>query len=286
MSATLRRLGTNTIERLARFGYGARGVVYCIIGALALLAAIGRGGRAGDSESALYAILAGPFGAIAVGLIAVGLFGFALWRLVEGATDADNRGNSAKGLAVRGAHLVSSVIYAGLALTAANLAFGIGRAADGGSGAQDWTAWLLAKPFGLWLVGIVGLVIMGGGVGFLLKAWKGDVTDRLALDARACRWAKPLGRFGYGARGVVFLIIGGFVVGAAWHQASSEVKGLAGAFAALRAQPYGWALLAVVAAGHFAFGAFGLIQARFRRIDAPDLDGVDEAAARAVRAVT
>ena len=278
--------GRNTLERLARFGYGARGAVYCVVGALAVLAAIGRGGQAGDSKSALRAVLGGPFGAWIVGLIALGLFGFALWRLIEGVTDADNRGSGLKGLVVRAAHVGSAAIYSGLAVTAASLALGLGRHRGSQDGMQDWTAWLLSKPLGLWLVGLIGLGVMGGGIAFLLKAWKGDVTERLALDAAACRWAKPIGRFGYAARGVAFLLIGGFFVAAAWHQASSEVKGLAGAFAALRAQPYGWVLLALVAAGHFAFGAFGLIQARFRRIDAPDLDKADDAVARVVRSVT
>ena len=275
------KLGHNTIERLARFGYGARGIVYCLVGGLALLAAIGRGGRAGDSESAIRWVLAGPFGAVLVGLIAFGLLAFALWRLVEGVTDADRRGTSPKGVVVRLAHLLSAGIYTGLAITAGSLALGLGR--GGGDAGQDWTAWLLAKPFGLWLVGLVGVGIMAGGLAFLVKAYKGDVTDRLRLDAQARRWAKPVGRFGYAARGIAFLIIGGFFIAAAWHQASAEVKGLAGAFAALRAQPFGWVLLAIVAAGHFAFGAFGLIQARFRHIDAPDLDQTDDAVAAALR---
>lgn len=276
-------LGHNTIERVARFGYGARGIVYCVIGGLAVLAAIGQGGRAGDSESALRWVLAGPFGVVLVGLIAAGLLGFAVWRFIESVTDADRRGTSLKGATVRLAHLLSAAIYTGLAITAASLALGLGR--KGGDATQDWTAWLLAKPFGLWLVGLIGLGVMGGGVAFLIKAFKGDVTDRLKLDADHCRWAKPVGQFGYAARGVAFLIIGGFFMAAAWYQASSEVKGLAGAFAALRAQPYGWVLLAIVAAGHFAFGAFGLIQARFRHIDAPDIDQTDDAVAAAIRAV-
>lgn len=276
-------LGHNTIERVARFGYGARGIVYCVIGGLAVLAAIGQGGRAGDSESALRWVLAGPFGVVLVGLIAAGLLGFAVWRFIESVTDADRRGTSLKGATVRLAHLLSAAIYTGLAITAASLALGLGR--KGGDATQDWTAWLLAKPFGLWLVGLIGLGVMGGGVAFLIKAFKGDVTDRLKLDADHCRWAKPVGQFGYAARGVAFLIIGGFFIAAAWYQASSEVRGLAGAFAALRAQPYGWVLLAIVAAGHFAFGAFGLIQARFRHIDAPDIDQTDDAVAAAIRAV-
>jgi len=275
-------LGRNVIERLARFGYGARGIVYCIVGGLALLAALGRGGRADDSESAIRWVLAGPFGPVLVGLMAVGLFGFALWRFVEGLTDADRRGTSPKGLVVRAAHIGSAAIYTGLTVTAGGLALGLGQARSG-DGMQDWTAWLLAKPFGLWLVALVGLGVMAGGVAFLVKAATGKVTDRLKLGPEQCRWAKPVGQFGYAARGIAFLIIGGFFLAAAWHQASSEVKGLAGAFAALRTQPYGWVLLAVVAAGHFAFGAFGLIQARFRHIDAPDIDETDDAVLKALR---
>ncbi|KST61010.1 hypothetical protein AO398_10710 [Methylobacterium sp. GXS13] len=277
--------GRNTIERIARFGYGARGIVYIVVGALALLAAIGQGGRAGDSKDALRAVLSGPFGAVLVGVIALGLAGFALWRLVEGVTDADRRGTSAKGLAVRGAHLISAAIYLGLAVSAASLSLGLGM--SGGDGMHDGTAWLLAKPYGRWLVALGGLGVIGGGFGFLGKAWRGDVTDRLALDTQARdRWAGPVGRSGYAARGIAFLIIGGFLVAAAWHQRSSDAKGLTEAFALLRAQPYGWILLGLVAAGHAAFGAFGLIQARYRHIDAPDIDRVDDAAGAAVRALT
>ena len=277
--------GRNTIERIARLGYGARGIVYGVVGALALLAALGQGGRVGDSKDALRTVLAGPFGAVLVGLIALGLVGFAVWRLVEGVTDADRRGSSAKGLAVRGAHLISAALYLGLAVSAASLSLGLGM--SGGDGMHDGTAWLLAKPFGRWLVALGGVAVIGGGFGFLGKAWKGDVTDRLALDAQArARWAGPVGRFGYAARGIAFLIIGGFLVAAAWHQRSSDAKGLAEAFALLRAQPYGWILLGLVGAGHAAFGAFGLIQARYRHIDAPDIDRVDDAAGAAVRALT
>ena len=117
--------GRNTIERIARLGYGARGAVYGVVGALALLAALGHGGRAGDSKDALRFVLAGPFGVVLVGLIALGLLGFALWRFVEAVTDADRRGSSAKGLAVRGAHLISAALYLGLAASAASLSLSL-----------------------------------------------------------------------------------------------------------------------------------------------------------------
>lgn len=275
----------NTITLLARGGYGARGMVYCVIGLLALLAALGRGGETGDSRGALRFVLDGPLGPLLVGLVALGLSGFALWRIVESLTDADRRGTGGQALVVRAAHLVSALAYGGLAVTAASLAFGLGRASAGGDGVQDGTAWLLGQPFGPWLVGLAGLAVIGAGIGYGVKAWKGDVTDRLALPGGAERWARPVGRFGYAARGLVFLLIGGFVLTAAWTQASSDAKGLSGAFEALRDQPFGWALLAIVALGHFAFGAFGLIQARYRRIEAPDIENADDAVARAARAL-
>jgi hypothetical protein len=273
--------GRNTLERLARFGYGARGVVYGLVGGLALVAALG-GGRPGDSHDALQRLLVGPFGAPLVGLIALGLLAFALWRAVEAVTDADRRGNSLKGLATRGAHLVSAVLYLGLGGTAASLSLGLGF--GGGDGVHDGTAWLLGKPLGRWLVALAGLAVAAGGLAYLRRAWRGDTTERLSLDAEARRrWAEPTGRFGYAARGIAFLIIGGFLAAAAWYQRSSEAKGLGEAFLLLRAQPYGTVLLALVAAGHAAFGAFGLIQARYRHIDAPDVDRVDDEAVAAVR---
>ncbi len=273
------------IEALARFGYGARGVVYGLVGGLALLAAFGSGGQAGGSRSALETLLDQPFGRILLGAIALGLAGVAAWRLVEAVTDADRRGTSRKALAVRAAHAASGGAYASLALAA--LAMALGRGGGGGEDqqAREGSAWLLAQPFGQWLLGAVGLTVIGVGLGYGLRAWRGDVEDHLALPPDARRWAVPLGRLGFAARGVVFALVGGFVALAALHARSSEVKGLGGALRALQDQPYGSALLGLTAAGLFAFGLFGLVQARYRRIEAPDIEGVTDAAARGVEAL-
>ena len=262
----------SSMEILARFGYGARGVVYCLVGGLALMAALGTGGQTNGSRGALQSLLAQPFGRILLAAIALGLLGFAAWRVLEGLTDADHRGASWKALARRGAHVISGGIYASLALFAAGLALGLGamrRTED--QAARDWTAWLLAQPMGPWLVGLVGLAVIGTGLAFMARGWRGSVTDYLVLPAEARVWAVRLGRLGFIARGAVFVLIGGFLGLAALHSSSSEVRGLGGALASLETQPYGWALLAVVAAGLFAFGLFGFVQARYRRIEPPDL---------------
>jgi hypothetical protein len=274
------RSNSNPVEMIARLGYGARGIVYGLVGGLALLAAIGSGGQTGGSRSALQTLLSQPFGKIWLALIAIGLFGFCAWRVVEALTDADHRGSDMKGWSVRGAHLVSGAIYAGLAVYAVSLAFGRGSGGGEDQAAQDWTAWLMSKPFGLWLVGLIGLAVAATGLGFAWKAWRGDVAARLSLPADKRQWVISLGRMGFAARGFVFVIIGGFLILAALHGSSSEAHGLGGALQTLQQQPYGWVLLALTAIGLFAFGLFGLVQARYRHIDAPDIDDAKAAVAQ------
>ncbi|HEY8381960.1 MAG TPA: DUF1206 domain-containing protein [Microvirga sp.] len=278
--------GRNSMETVARWGYGARGIVYGLVGGLALLAAAGNsGGQTGGSRSALETLLEQPFGKVWLGLIAIGLAGFAVWRIVEPITDADRLGSSWKALGRRAVHLVGGGIYGSLAFFALGLALGWGSGRGGGEdrAAQDWTAWLLSQPFGQWLVGAIGLGIIGAGLAFIWKAWRGNVTEHLALPGDTRRWAVPLGRLGFAARGVVFALVGWFLIGAALRSRSSEVKGLGGALDALSAQPYGWVLLGLTAAGLFAFGMFGLVQAHYRQIDAPDLDDAGNQAARELR---
>ena len=172
------------------------------------------------------------------------------------------------------------MIYGSLALFAVSLALGRRTAAGGeDQAAKDWTAWLLVQPFGPWLVGFAGLAIVGAGLGFAARGWRGNVTDYLALPPEARGWAVPLGRLGFTARGVVFVLIGGFLGLAALHGSSSDVRGLGGALRSLETQPYGWALLALTAAGLLAFGLFGFVQARFRRIDMPDVEDAKAAVA-------
>ncbi|MBM0207579.1 DUF1206 domain-containing protein [Micromonospora sp. STR1s_5] len=215
---------------MARLGYGARGLVYVLVGIFALLAAIGMGGQTGGSRSALGHLLDQPFGAVLVGILALGLLCFAAWRLVEAATDADGRGSEPKGSLIRGAHALSGAIYAGLALTAAGMA--LGRSSGGGNedkAARDWTAWLFTQPLGRWLVGGIALAIVGTGLAFAWKAYRGRVLDRLDVPAEHRDWTALVGRAGYGARGLVFVLVGAFLAGAAWHSRSAEVKGIGGA---------------------------------------------------------
>jgi hypothetical protein len=265
------KLSNIGLEHLARAGLAARGAVYLMVGGLAVLAAVGSGGGVGGGGSALRSLLGHPLGALPLAAIGLGLVAFSAWRLTNAAFDGDRHGTSAKGLGTRAIHVLSGTVNAGLAITAFSLAFGIGSGGGGDDAAQDWTAWLLTQPFGRWLVAIVGVGIVGSGLFHFWKAWRGDMLKRLSVPAERRHLALTLGRVGYAARGVTFSIIGGFLLIAALHSDSSEAKGLGGALEALREQPVGWVLLGLVAAGLAAFGAFGFAQARWRRIEGPDL---------------
>lgn len=259
------------LEGLARLGYAARGAVTLVVGGLALLAALSRGGQVTGSRGAIQAIFAQPLGAVLIGVAAAGLFGFALWRVFQSLLDADGRGRDTKALLARAGQLVSAVTYAGLGVFALSLV--LGRGSGGGDeegAAQDWTAWLLAQPFGRWLVAAAGLAVVGAALAMARQAWTARFRRHLACDAAAARWVVPLGRLGYAARAVVFLLIGGFLILAAWQSDPSEARGLGGALLALQVQPYGRLLFGVVAAGLAAFGAFEFAEARYRRIDTPD----------------
>jgi hypothetical protein len=274
------------LETMARVGYGARGAVYCLVGGLALMAAVGAGGDTGGSQNALESLVSKPFGMIILGVVALGLACHAAWRLIDALVDADNRGTSAKALAVRGSHLLSAFVSAGLAISAANLVLGGARSSGGDDqSAQGWTAWLLSQPFGQILTGLVGLGVIAAGLFFMRKGWRGDVTRHLKMTDAAAHWAVPLGRIGYVARGVVFVLIGGFLVMAAIHSSSSDAKGLGGALKTLEEQPYGWILLGLTAFGLFAFGLFGVAQARYRHINPPDATHVKQTAVRHVDAL-
>jgi hypothetical protein len=260
----------HALELLARLGYAARGVVNLIIGLLAFLAALGQGGRTTGSKGALLSLLSHPLGSLLLGVVALGLFGFALWRACQSLLDADRRGNGAKAMVVRGGELISAATYTSLGIFAATRA--AGRAAGGSDdakSAQDWTRWLMAHPFGEWLVALAGVVVAGIGVTMLGWAWKGSFAKHLDCHGTAANWVMPLGRTGFAARGVVFLIIGIFLVLAAWHSNPQEVRGLSGALRALQGQPFGQFLYGVVALGLVAFGIFEFAEARYRRIRAP-----------------
>lgn len=268
----------NEIEGLARLGYAARGLVYLIVGWFAVTAAYGSN-RPTDTKGALVELFQNPFGSVLLALTALGLAGYALWRVMQAVLDVNHVGTSPKGLVVRAGFIVAGVIHAGLAIFAIKLLAGQGGGrGDGEAAAHDWTAWLLTKPMGRVLVAAVGAAIIGTAVAHAIKAYKASFRRELDADPDTMKVICPIGRFGFAAKGLVFAVVGSFFLVAAWQSDSSESGGLLKALQFLQQQPYGPWLLGVVAAGLFAFGAFSVVQAVYCRIDG-------EAAERQIRAM-
>lgn len=259
-------------ERLARLGCAAKGIVYFVIGLLAAQAALGWGGKTTDSQGALETIVTQPFGKFLLGIITIGMIGYAVWRLVQTILDPEHSGQrtDAKRLAQRLGYAASAIAYIGLALTAVKLILGAGG--SNGNATQDWTARFLAQPFGQWLVGLAGIVVIGVGLGFIYQAVKGKFRDQLKwqqMNASERKWATRIGKFGIAARGFVFAVIGLFLTQAALQSDASEAKGLGEALAALAQQPFGRWILGVVALGLIAYSLYSLVEAKYRHIARP-----------------
>jgi uncharacterized protein DUF1206 len=265
------------IVRLARLGYAARGVVYCTVGLLAFRAAFGLGGETTGGRGAIRALRdalgSQPLGQAVLALVALGLAGFALWRLVQAIADPERKRGGLKGLALRAGSLASAAVYAGLTLVAVRLLRGQGGGSSGDdSAARGWTAELMDKPFGRWLVVAAGAILLGYGLRLIYNAVTESFLRHLATGAMSPTerlWARRAGKLGLAARGVVFVLSGGFLVKAGLEANPGEARGLGGTLDALLAQPAGPWLLALVAAGLIAFGIYSLVEARYRRIAPP-----------------
>ncbi|WP_104204005.1 DUF1206 domain-containing protein [Billgrantia saliphila] len=260
--------GGDALTLLARWGYAARGVVYLLIGGLAALAAFGQGGQTTDSRGALESLMTAPWGNLLLGIICVGLLGYAIWRCTQAIKDTDRHGTDAKGMAIRAGLLVSAITHTLLAIFAASLIFTIGGSSGGsGGGSEGLASWLMQQPYGRWLVGAVGLAIIGAGIAHGIKGCKTQFDRHFDMPPRTQHWAYPICRFGLVIRGLVFLIIGSFFIIAAYQFDPDQAGGLSEVFNTLRSQSFGQWLLALVAIGLFAFGLYSLLEAIYRRVN-------------------
>ncbi len=256
---------------LSRSGYAARGVIYLIIGILALMPIISLSGSGGDTSSkgALQTLLSQPAGTALLALVAAGLVGFSAWRAVQAIANTDGHDDDMKGYVVRGALLVSAFTHLALAGYAISLLFQLGfgdEGSGGGGGKQAIAAWLLRQPFGPYLLGALGAAVAGAG---LAQVWKGATVGyakRLDVPEDQTWLTRPICSFGLVARGIAFCIVGGLFVFAAIHVDPSQAGGLPEALDWLKRQTFGFILLGVIAAGLLAFGLYSIIEAAYRRV--------------------
>lgn len=255
------------IERFARVGFAAKAVLYTIVGVLALQAALGNGGQTTGSRGALTTFLGNDWGAIALIVMALGLFGYAAWRITEALLDPERKGNGAKGIALRVSYAARGLFHAALGVQAVRLATGAGG--SDGQSIEALAATALEAPMGPWLVVGGGLFIGGYGLYQIYRAWQAKLSRQLdlsRLSQEAGAWLIKVCRAGIAARGIVFAVIGGYLIRAGLDRNPNTAADTGEALSAIGHQPFGDWLLALVASGLIAYGAYEVVQARYRVI--------------------
>jgi hypothetical protein len=263
--------GTGWYAALARAGLVAKGISVGIVGALALKLALGDGGEATSRQGALQALAQHSFGKIALIALAIGFAAYAAWRFVQAFAERDDstEKGAAKKWAKRAGYIGRGLIYAGLTVSTIKILTGSGGGGSQNQKAHKTAATVLSWPGGTWIVGIVGAAIFAAGLWNLYRGVSQKFEDRWRtgeLSARARKWGGRVGVVGHVARGVVFGLIGIFIVKAAVDYNPKDAIGLDGALQKLAHASYGPYLLGLTAAGLVCYGLFCLVDARYRDV--------------------
>ena len=249
------------VDNGVRAGLVAYGVVHLLVGWLALQLALGDRSGTVSSKGALHQLAGEPLGLVLIWLVAIGMVLLVLWRLLElvaGHRDEDGADLWRK----RGADVLKMCIYGALALSAFSVAFGD----KGGESKTDtFSARLMSLPFGVWLVGAVGLAIMGYGVAQIWRGLSEEHAKHLAAEGKSGEAGAAyllLGKVGYVAKGVAIGLVGALFGYAALTHDPKKSGGLDAALQKVLEQPFGPVLLGAIGVGLGCYGLFCFARAR------------------------
>lgn len=256
------------MERLTRLGYGIKGMIYILIGLLALQGVFGKNATPADQFGAIVALGRLPYGKAILWVVLIGLISYAIWGLIRAFLDPYHKGTDMKGLLARGGFLVSAVTYALFVVPTYDLIHGNSQGSQAGN-TQRMVATLMGLPFGRIIVGVFGAASIAAGIYQIYMAIHSHTDQQFkqyALTPEQLRTVKRAGQFGTIARGVVFSLVGFFFCLAAFYANPQQAKSFDGALDFLARQPYGIWLLGIVALGLIAFGVYSLIGAALFRL--------------------
>jgi hypothetical protein len=256
------------LEALTRFGYGVRGLIYIVMGLLAVQITLGKGGALASPQGAIAAIGKQPAGRILLWVVLVGLISYSLWGVVRAVMDPLHKGYDAKGLIARAGFLASAFGYAILIIPTYGYITGASKTANG-SQTQKFITTIMALPWGRWAIGILGLVVLLAGLYQIYQGVSAGFERQFhtyVLTPKEVTLVTGVGRFGTAARGVVLAIVGGLFGLAAYQADPSQQVGMDTALSTILHQPYGIWLLGIVALGLIAFGIYSMLCALWFRI--------------------
>ncbi len=258
------------VKIVGRIGLVALGFVYVVLGILAIRYAIGAGGQLADARGALREIAQQPFGQTLLVLTGLGLIAYAVYRVVGAIKDIDHHGTDGKGMAARTGFAISGIVYGALGVVALGIPIVSvgGNGGSGGGGSKQQAAQsILSQPAGQWILGIIGVLVIGYGILQAYKAVKRSFFSKLKtheMSRKTLGAVDKIGLIGLLAKAIVVALIGWFFVQAAVQHQSSEAGGLAKALATVASQSYGNILLGLLAIGLFLYGVFAFVMAKYR----------------------
>ncbi|WP_141731740.1 DUF1206 domain-containing protein [Oligoflexus tunisiensis] len=257
---------SRTVRIMYRLGYAAKGLVFLIIGVMALMLTLGMGGQLSDPTDALRVINRQPFGQFLLLAMGVSLLGYVLWRFAQAVFNVEHKPHTAMNTAKRVGYAISGLLYLSLSVLAFR-GFAEGRVQDG-SGSMALTAKALEMPAGPALVMLAGAIIIGVGIaqaieGFSKRFMKYYETGRMTEKERDI--IEKSGMIGLPARGFTFGIIGYFFIRAGMQANASATKDTKGVMEHILGLPMGEAILLIIAAGFICYAVYCFAAARFRR---------------------
>jgi hypothetical protein len=262
----------STAEFMARVGYSTRGLIFLVMGILALLLALGSGGKTTDQQGAIAMIGKQPEGKILLWLVLIGLICYSSWALIQVVINPFNKENDTKGISARLGYLFGAISYSFLAIPTYSLLTGGSKPVHVGKQAaqtQNYVAKILDMPFGQWMIVVVAIVVISAGIFQICKGFMplfGRHLDLIKLNKYQLKWVRGFGRFGTISRGFVITLVGVFLVISAYTSDSNNAKGFDSALMSLVNKPYGRYLIGIIALGLMSLGIFALLIAMFFRL--------------------
>jgi hypothetical protein len=257
------------MEALTRVGYGVRGLIYIMMGLLALSVTLGKSGAPTDQQGAIAAIGRQPAGMVLLWVVLIGLVSYSLWGVIRAVLDPLHKGHDPKGLIERGGFLFSAAGYILLIPSTYGFISGAGSTAQNKGQTQLSMASVMSTPLGRWAIAIIGMAVIVNGIYQIYTGFNASFDKQFstyAMTPKEVKLATQIGRIGTATRGFVFALVGVLLFQAGLQSNSSQGIGIDSALTALLHQPYGIWLLGIVGVGLIAFGVFSMLSAVWFRM--------------------